>query len=74
MPKNINYCEAASMPLVFMTAYEMLIKRAKAKKDDKILIYGASSGIGSAAIQIAKVVGCEIYTTIGNNKKKKFEC
>ena len=72
MPENIDYCEAASMPLVFMTAYEMLIKRAKIKKNDKVLIYGASSGVGSAAIQIAKDIGCTIYSTVGDEKKKSF--
>ena len=72
MPKNINYCQAASMPLVFMTAYEMLVKRAKIKNSEKVLIYGASSGVGSAAIQIAKEAGCTVYSTVGNEAKKDF--
>ena len=55
-----------------MTAYEMLVKRAKIKNSEKVLIYGASSGVGSAAIQIAKEVGCTVYSTVGNEAKKDF--
>ena len=78
MPNHLSYIEAASMPLVFMTAYEMLINRAKLQANQKILIYGGSSGIGSAAIQIARKLNCSIYTTIGNEDKidyiKKLGC
>ena len=72
MPEHLSFEEAASMPLVFMTSYQMLIERAKVKKDDIVLIYGGTSGIGMAAIQIAKDVGAKVITTIGNNEKKNF--
>ena len=72
MPKHFNFHEAASMPLVFMTAYEMLIARANLNKDDIVLVYGATSGVGSAAIQIAKDIGCEVFTTVGDKKKMDF--
>ena len=72
MPNHLNYFEAASMPLVFMTAYEMLIYRAQLEKSQKILIYGGTSGIGSAAIQIARKLNCIIYTTIGNKNKIQY--
>ena len=72
MPKHLTYEEAASMPLVFMTSYQMLIKRADLKPDETVLIYGATSGIGMAAIQIAKDLGATVISTVGNDSKKKF--
>ena len=57
------------MQLVFMTSYQMIVKRAKLQKNESILIYGATSGVGSAAIQIAKDIGANIITTVGNKSK-----
>ena len=71
-PRHLSFEEAASMPLVFMTSYQMLVERAKLKKSDTILIYGGTSGIGIAAIQIARSIGARIITTVGNDKKKNF--
>ena len=71
-PKHLTYEEAASMPLVFMTSYQMLIKRAKLMPDETVLIYGATSGVGMAAIQIAKDLGSTVISTVGDESKKKF--
>ena len=71
-PKHLSFEEAASMPLVFMTSYQMLIERAEIKKDDFVLIYGGTSGIGMAAIQIAKDIGATVITTVGSDEKKSF--
>ena len=68
-PKHLSFIEAASMPLVFMTAYQMLIKRALLNASETVLIYGATSGIGTAAIQIAKDIGAHIITTVGSESK-----
>ena len=75
-PKNIypkslhlSFEEAASMPLVFMTAYQMLIARAKLQVTETVLVYGGSSGVGSAAIQIAKDAGATVITTVGSENK-----
>ena len=71
-PKHLSFIEAASMPLVFMTSYQMLIERAKLLKDETVLIYGATSGIGMAAIQIAKDVGAKIIATVGDESKVEY--
>ena len=73
-PKHLSFEESASMQLVFMTAYQMLIERAQInkKRKEKVLIYGATSGVGSAAIQIAKYFGATIYATVGNNSKIEY--
>ena len=69
MPSSVSYKEASSMGLTFMTAYEMLIKRSNIKEDDLVLIYGGASGVGSAAIQIAKDIGCRVISTCGTIDK-----
>ena len=71
-PEHLSFSEAASMPLVFMTAHQMLIKRAKLQADETVLIYGGSSGVGSAAIQICSELGAQIIATSGNESKGEF--
>lgn len=63
MPDNISYEEAASIPLIGGTVWEMLVVRAQLKKGDSILILGGAGGVGTLAIQIAKVLGAFVYTT-----------
>jgi len=72
MPKNLSYEEISSMTLTFMTAYQMLVERANLNKNENVLIYGATSGVGSAAIQIAKDKECRVYATVGSNEKENF--
>ena len=72
MSSHLSFEEAASMQLVFMTSYQMIVERAKLLKDETILIYGATSGVGSAAIQIAKDIGAKVISTVGNHSKEKY--
>lgn len=62
-PKNLSFEEAAAYPLVFVTAWHMLMTRGNLKKDQKVLILGGASGIGTAAIQIAKMRGAFVVAT-----------
>ncbi len=68
-PKNLSWEETAAFPLATMTAYHMLTKKLQLNKDQTILIWGASSGIGSAAIQIARLYGTTVITTAGSEEK-----
>ncbi|MFZ5802688.1 MAG: zinc-binding dehydrogenase [Candidatus Omnitrophota bacterium] len=61
--------EWASVPLVFITAWHMLVTQAQLKKKEKVLIHAAGSGVGSAAIQIAKHLGATVITTVGRPEK-----
>ena len=69
MPANLGFEEAAAIPLVFLTAWHMLITRAHLKPDETVLVLGAGSGVGSAAIQIAKVAGARVIATAGSDAK-----
>jgi NADPH:quinone reductase-like Zn-dependent oxidoreductase len=68
-PENLSFEEAASIPLVFQTAWHMLITRAQLQPGEDILVLGAGSGVGSAAIQIAAMFGARIIATAGNVAK-----
>jgi alcohol dehydrogenase len=64
-PKGLTMEEAASIPLVALTAWQVLIERANLKKGQKVLIHAGSGGVGTLAIQLAKHVGATIATTTG---------
>ena len=67
-PDNINFSQAATIPITFLTAYYGLIECAKLKKGDRILIHGAAGGVGQAAIQLAQQIGAEIIATAHPSK------
>jgi NADPH:quinone reductase-like Zn-dependent oxidoreductase len=62
-PKNINFVEAAAVPLAATTAWQALIDDAKIEKGQTVLIHGGSGGVGSFAIQIAKARGAKVIAT-----------
>lgn len=71
-PIGLNMFEAAAYPLTAITSYHMLVQKASLKKGDWVLVYGASSGVGSMAIQIAKAFGANVITTVGSDEKGKL--
>jgi len=68
-PENLTWEEAASTPLVFQTAWHMLLSRAELQPGEDVLILGAGSGVGSAAVQIAKFFGARVIATAGSDEK-----
>ena len=68
-PDHLSFAESASMQLVFLTSYQMISQRAKLKSGENLLVYGATSGVGSAAIQIGKYFGATVHTTVGAKEK-----
>ena len=68
-PQNLSFVEAAAVPLVFQTAWHMLVTRAELRAGEDLLVLGAGSGVGSAAIQIGKFFGCRVIATAGNEAK-----
>jgi NADPH:quinone reductase-like Zn-dependent oxidoreductase len=71
-PDNLSWEETAAFPLTFLTAWHMLgARRARAQSGESVLVVGGSSGVGVAAIQIARAKGCRVIATVGNAEKAK---
>jgi len=68
-PTNLDWPLAAAIPLVFLTAWHMLVGRAKLSAGEDVLVIGAGSGVGSAAIQIARLSGARVIATAGSAAK-----
>src|SRR5262245_56992952 len=68
-PENLSWEQAAAVPLVFVTAWHMLVTRARVKTGEDVLVIGAGSGVGSAAVQIARLHGARVIATAGSAAK-----
>ncbi|HEY0004673.1 MAG TPA: zinc-binding dehydrogenase [Pyrinomonadaceae bacterium] len=68
-PKNLNWEEAAALPLVLLTAWHMLVTRASVQPGEDVLIHAAGSGVGSIGIQLAKLRGARVIATAGSDEK-----
>ena len=69
IPDEMGFDDAAAAPLVFLTAWHMLMSRARLQPGEDVLVLAASSGVGSAAIQIAKMFQCRVIATAGGEAK-----
>ena len=71
IPDAVDYVEAAAFPLTFLTAWHMLITRAALQAGDTVLVLAGGSGVGQAAIQIAKVRGARVFATAAPAKHEQ---
>jgi alcohol dehydrogenase len=69
IPENVSFDDAAAISMVGMTAWHMLVGRARIKPGQMVLIMGGTSGVGMAGIQIAKLYNCTVIATAGNKEK-----
>ncbi|MBM3727468.1 MAG: zinc-binding dehydrogenase [Acidobacteria bacterium] len=69
IPDDLPFEAAAASPLVFLTAWHMLFDRARLQPGEDVLVLSASSGVGMAAIQIAKLLHCRVIATAGGDEK-----
>jgi NADPH:quinone reductase-like Zn-dependent oxidoreductase len=69
IPDAIGFVEAAAFPLTFLTAWHMLVTRATVRPGEDVLVLGAGSGVGQAAIQIAWLHGARVFATAGSDEK-----
>lgn len=74
MPDNLAFEEAAAIPVVFATSWHMLVTRAGLKVGETVLVLAAGSGIGSAAVQIAKLFNCRVIATASTDEKLAKAC
>lgn len=70
LPEGVDPIEAAAVPLVFVTAWGMLVTRARVQAGERVLVIGGASGVGSAAIQIARDAGARVIATGGSERKR----
>ncbi len=71
VPEDVPWTTAAAAPLVYGTAWRMLVERADVRPGEKVLVVGASGGVGHAAVQIARHAGAEVYATAGSEEKRR---
>ena len=69
IPGDLSFDEAAAVSLVFVTAWHMLMTRAQLKPGEDVLVIGAGSGVGSAAIQVAKLMQARVIAVAGSDEK-----
>jgi NADPH:quinone reductase-like Zn-dependent oxidoreductase len=69
IPDSLDFNQAASIPLVFLTAWHMLVARSQIRPGQTVLVLGAGSGVGIAAIQIAKLFNARVIATAGDETK-----
>lgn len=72
IPGTLTFTEAASLPETFFTVWSNVFDRGNLKNNETLLVHGGSSGIGVAAIQMAKALGHTVYVTAGTNEKCRF--
>ena len=68
MPAHLSFEEGAAIPLVYLTAWEMVVNKAGVRPGDTVLAVAVSSGVGSAAVQISKAHGARVIATAGTTK------
>jgi NADPH:quinone reductase-like Zn-dependent oxidoreductase len=69
IPDHISFVDAAAFPLTFVTAWHMLVTRAQLQRGEDVLVLAAGSGVGQAAIQIARLLGGRVIATAGSDAK-----
>ena len=69
VPDNVSLIDAASMPIIFMTVWHMLVTRARVQPGDTVLVNAAGSGVGIAGIQIAKLFHARVIASAGSDLK-----
>jgi NADPH:quinone reductase-like Zn-dependent oxidoreductase len=62
-PRSLDMRQAAALPLIFITAWEGLVERARVQPGQKVLVHGGAGGVGHIAVQIARALGAEVYAT-----------
>ena len=69
MPDGVSFTDAACAPVAFGTVQHMLFDNARLEPGESILVHAGGSGIGTAAIKMAKAIGCTVFTTVGDDAK-----
>lgn len=68
-PERLSYAEAAAYPAAYLTAYVALVRRARAEPGEWVLVHGAAGGVGLAAVDLAKALGCRVIAASASHEK-----
>src|SRR6201991_184322 len=71
MPAGVSFEEAASLPVAYGTAHRMLITHDTVKKGERVLVLGASGGVGTGCVVLAKLLGCEVIACASSEEKMR---
>jgi len=71
LPGKLPFADAAAIPLVYATAWRMIVTQARVRPGEIVLILGIGGGVASAALQVARVMGAEVWVTSGSDEKLK---
>jgi NADPH:quinone reductase-like Zn-dependent oxidoreductase len=69
IPDSLSFEDAAAAPLVFLTAWSMMVVKGNIRAGEDVLILGAGAGVGTAAIQIARMAGCRVFAAASSDEK-----
>src|SRR5688572_26349664 len=69
MPKGVSFEEAAALPVAYGTAHRMIITHKTIKAGDRVLVLGASGGVGTGCVILAKLLGAEVIACAGGEEK-----
>lgn len=69
-PPRLSWSEAGALPEVFLTAFDNVLGRGRLGAGESLLVHGGSSGVGTAAIQLARMVGARVFVTVGSEAKR----
>jgi len=71
-PASLDFIEAAAVPLVLITAWESLFDRARIQAGQKVFVHAGAGGVGHVAVQLARIGGCEVATSVSSDAKAAF--
>ncbi|WP_028923890.1 zinc-binding dehydrogenase [Pseudonocardia acaciae] len=69
LPDQVSYADAAALPVAYGTAYRMMVTRGRVARDEKVLILGASGGVGTCCVQLARLAGAHVAVAASTDEK-----
>ncbi|KAI1101229.1 hypothetical protein F4804DRAFT_16950 [Jackrogersella minutella] len=72
LPSDMQFEDAATLPLAYTTAYYSLVELGRLNEDETVLIHAAAGAVGQAAISLAQMIGAKVFATVGSTEKKDF--
>ncbi|MCY3825295.1 MAG: NADPH:quinone reductase [Nitrospinae bacterium] len=72
LPESVSFAEGAALPIPLLTAWNALVVKGEAAPGDCVLVQGGAGGVGYLAVQLARAIGCRVFTTVSSREKADF--